>query len=244
MVGRQALEALDDEELTPITHREHDDLDSVILDVTDDDEFQSALEGHDVLVHLAANPSPQAAWDDVREVNVDGTYHAFEAAREQDLDRVVFASSNHAVGMYNTEDITDPESAVTDGARTVHPDDPPNPDSYYGVSKVAGEALGSFYATRYGLEVVNLRIGWLMDEAELADTQELPPDKARFARAMWISPRDCRAAIRRAVRAELPESPVTVHATSRNDDRYLSLTESATTLGYTPRDNSAETLDE
>ena len=249
-VGQQALEALDDEELTPITHREHDDLDSVVADVTDADAFSDALTDQDVLVHLAANPSPSAEWEDVRSVNLDGTYHAYEAAVENDLDRVVYASSNHAVGMYNAADPVDPESVVVDGlqtddgVRTVDPDDPPNPDSYYGISKVTGEAFGAYYAARHDIEVVNLRIGWLMDEEQLADTQDEPEEKARFARAMWLSPRDCRDAIQRSVSADLSESPVTVHVTSRNDDRYLSLTETATALGYRPRDNATEVLEE
>jgi L-arabinose 1-dehydrogenase [NAD(P)+] len=242
-VGRQALRALADETVAPLTHSEVEDIESESLDVTDRDAFVDALEGQDVLVHLAGKSSPWADWDAALDVNVDGTYNAYEAARENDLDRVVFASSNHAVGVYNAEDVTDPESAVTDGARTVDPDDPPNPDSYYGVSKVAGEALGSFYAARHGLAVVNLRIGWLMTEEELVETQAEPPDKARFARAMWLSPRDCREVLRRAVLADLPRSPVTVHATSRNDDRFLSLTETATALDYEPRDNATETLE-
>lgn len=53
---------------------------------------------------------------------------------------------------------------MTDGFRTVDPDDPPNSDSYYGISKVTGEAIGAYYANRHDLEVVNVRIGWLMDE--------------------------------------------------------------------------------
>lgn len=65
-----------------------------------------ALDGQDILVHRAANPSPSAAWNSVRSVNIDGTYHVYEAAVENGLDRVVYASSNHAVGMYNADDPT------------------------------------------------------------------------------------------------------------------------------------------
>lgn len=241
-VGQQAMQAFDDHDVTPVTHSEHDDLDSIVLDITDGDAFADALTDQDVLVHLAANPSPAAEWDAVKSVNIDGTYHAYEAAIENDLDRVVYASSNHAVGMYNADDPSNPESAVTHDSHAVQPDDPPNPDSYYGITKVTGEAVGSYYANRHDLEVVNLRIGWLMDEDQLVDTQDEPESKAHFARAMWLSPRDCRCALRCAVTADLSDSPVTVHVTSRNDDRYLSLTETATTIGYKPRDNATETL--
>jgi len=238
-VGREALAALDDHEVTPITHSDREDLSGPTLDVTDRDAFADALTGQDALVHLAANPSPDADWDGVFETNIGGTYNAYEAARENGLDRVVFASSNHAVHLRNAADPDEPESLRED-ARTVRPDDPTAPDSYYGASKVAGEALGDLYAGRHDLNVVNLRIGWLMDEDELRATRrEAAESRARFARAMWLSPRDCRDAIRRSVTADLPESPVVAHAVSRNGERYLSLTETMRTLGYRPRDDAA-----
>ncbi|NEU57610.1 NAD(P)-dependent oxidoreductase [Halorussus sp. MSC15.2] len=241
-VGRQALLALCGHDVTPVTHREHEDLEGPTLDVTDAEAFADALSGQDVLVHLAGNPSPDADWEGVFEPNVGGTYNAYEAARENDLDRVVFASSNHAVQMHNVEDPAEPESMRED-ARAVRPDDPTRPDSYYGVSKVAAEALGEFYADRHGIEVVNLRIGWLMDEDQLRETQDGDDEaRARFARAMWLSHTDCREAVKSAVGADLPESSVTAHAVSRNDDRYLSLTETMRKLDYRPRDNSAEVL--
>jgi L-arabinose 1-dehydrogenase [NAD(P)+] len=245
-VGRQALEAFEvtDDEIVPLTHREHEDIESRVVDVTDRPAFVDALADADVLLHLAANPSPAAEWDEVESLNVGGAYNAFEAAVSAGLDRVVFASSNHAVGGYNLANPSNPETALTDGIQVVTPDDPPNPDSYYGVTKVLGEALGSYYATRHDLEVVTLRIGWLLDAEELRDLQrESPEPKARFARAIWLSPRDCRHALRRAVVASLPESAVTVHVTSRNDEQYLSLTEAATQLAYYPRDNAGEVLE-
>ncbi|UPV99324.1 NAD(P)-dependent oxidoreductase [Halorussus gelatinilyticus] len=243
-VGREALLALCGHDVTPITHRDHDELEGPTLDVTDREAFAEALAGQDALVHLAGNPSPDADWESVFGPNVGGTYNAYEAARENDLDRVVFASSNHAVQMHNAADPAEPESLRED-ARTVRPDDPTRPDSYYGVSKVAAESLGDFYADRHGLEVVNLRIGWLMDEDELRETQtgDESEEAKRFARAMWLSPGDCREVVERAVDADLPESPVVAHAVSRNDDRYLSLTETMRKLDYRPRDDSAEAVE-
>ena len=254
-VGREVLAALSDHDVTPITHSDHEDIEGPTLDVTDREAFADALSGEDVLVHLAANPSPDADWDGVFETNIDGTYNAYEVARESGVRRVVFASSNHAVHLHNVADPAEPESLRED-ARAVRPDDQTSPDSYYGVSKVAGEALGDLYAERHDMEVVNLRIGWLMDEEELRETQDGAGDgnegrgdneddetKARFARAMWLSPRDCRAVVRRCVEADLPESPVVAHGVSRNDDRYLSLTETTLALGYRPRDDSAEVVE-
>ncbi|WP_247731533.1 NAD-dependent epimerase/dehydratase family protein [Halovivax limisalsi] len=242
-VGGQAVEALADHETTIIARSDHEDYDVVRLDVADRDRFVAVLDGHDVLVHLAANPSPFADWDDVVEPNIEGTYNAYYAALECGVDRVVFASTNHVAHMYNAADPSEPESLVED-PRPVTPDDPPRPDSYYGVSKVTGEALGNYVADRHGLTVLNLRIGWLLSEADLAETQAEADDHARFARAMYLSPRDCRDAIRRAVTAPIADSPLTCHVVSRNDDRYFSLLEATTGFGYRPRDNSSEVLDD
>ncbi|WP_336364112.1 NAD-dependent epimerase/dehydratase family protein [Halalkalicoccus salilacus] len=242
-VGRQALAAFEetDHEITPITHDETEDIEGLIADVTDYESVSEALSGQEVVIHLAANPSPEAEWEDVLGVNVDGAYNVYEAAVENGLDRVVFASTNHVSQMYNAASPDEPESLVED-PDVIDPDDPPRPDSYYGVSKVAGEVLGSYYADRHGLEIVNVRIGWLMDESELEETQDDAERRARFARAMWLSPGDCRNAIRGATTASLPENPVTVNVVSANDDRYLSLTHAIRGIGYRPRDNATEAL--
>ena len=244
-VGREALDALrDDHDVTALTHSEHDDIDSRLFDLEDEDDVHDALAGHDTVVHLAAAAAPDTDWDTAVDVNVRGTQTVFEAAVENDLDRVVFASSNHATGTYNIDDPSDPESMTPDDVRTIDPDDPPRPDSFYGVSKVAGEALASYYADRHGVESVSLRIGWYMSRDDLRETQDAPEEKAQFARAMWLSPRDCRDAVVAAVESEIPENPLTVNAVSANDARYLSLTRTLTTIGYTPRDNSGVVLEE
>ncbi|PSP52202.1 NAD(P)-dependent oxidoreductase [Halobacteriales archaeon QH_3_68_24] len=238
-VGREALRGLVDHDVTALTHREHDDIDGEVVEVTDPDSIGPALSGHDVVVHLAGNPSPEAEWDSVLQVNIDGTCNVYEAALEHDLDRVVFASTNHVSQMHGIGDRTRPETMAAD-APTVRPEDPTRPDSYYAVSKVSGEALGSYYADRHGLEVVDLRIGWLLTAEELRDRQdEDDPEFARYARAMWLSPRDCQDVVEKAATADLPENPLTVNAVSRNSERYLSITETMRGLGYEPRDDSA-----
>lgn len=241
-VGRETLAALDGHDVTPITHSEHDDIDSEVCDVTEPNALSDILADHDVVVHLAANPSPEADWRSTVDVNIEGTRNVFEAARKHDIDRVVFASSNHAIGMYNADDPAETETMVTGHAHPVYPDDPARPDSYYGVSKVTGEALGTYFADKHGIEVVNLRIGWLLSEDELRETQTGSDEHARFSRAMWLSPRDCRDVMHAAVTAEFPERTITAHATSRNDDRFLSLLQTERVLGYRPRDNASEVL--
>ena len=243
-VGRELLDAFDEsDDLQPFTHSEKEDIDSETLDVTDPEDVVEKLDNFDVVVHLAGASSPDADWETVTETNIEGTKHVLDAAVENGIDRVVFASSNHAVGTYNAED-DDPESMTIGYAETVDGDAPTRPDSFYGVSKAACEALTKYYADVEGLEVVNLRIGWYMTADDLeAEMGDADPGRTRFTRALWLSPRDCRNVHRKAATVDLPENPVTVNAVSRNDGRYHSITETMRLLGYEPRDNAAEVLE-
>ncbi|WP_436344558.1 NAD-dependent epimerase/dehydratase family protein [Natronorubrum sp. FCH18a] len=241
-VGREAIEAFSDENLTLFSHSETEDLDTTPIDIANREEFVDALEGQDVLIHLAANPNPRAEWDEVSGPNVEGVYNAFEAAAENDVERVVFSSSNHAVNMKNTVSPIRPESTVGK-PEIVRPDDEMDPDTYYGVTKVFGEAMGHYYAKRHGMDVVNLRIGWLLSEDEL-EQEVADRDGAgeRFARAMWLSADDCRRVIEAAATTSLESNPTTAHGISDNSERFLSLSETMLELGYRPQDDSADVL--
>ncbi|RQG92695.1 NAD(P)-dependent oxidoreductase [Natrarchaeobius halalkaliphilus] len=245
-VGREAIEALssDDHDLTLFSHSETDDLETTPIEIAERDAVLEALEGQDVVIHLAANPDPRAKWDAVSGPNVEGLYNVYASALENDLERVVFASSNHAVNMGNTSSPVRPESTVGTPA-VVRPADPPDPDTYYGVTKVFGEAMGSYYAKRHGLDVVNLRIGWLLSRKELrSECTERDGAGERYARAMWLSPEDCRRVIEAAATHTLERSPLTAHAISDNAERFLSLAETMLELDYRPRDDSQAVLDD
>lgn len=241
-VGRASLETLDDHELTLFSRTEYEDLDTTTLDVANGERFREVLDDEDVLIHLAANPSPDAAWDSLEGPNIRGAYNAFEAALANDIERVVFASSNHAVNMGNTVSPTRPETTVGK-PKTVRPDDPPRPDTYYGVTKVFGEAMGTYYADRHGLEVVNLRIGWLLSPEELRqECADRDGPGERYARAMWLSPDDCGHLLEASATTTLEDNAVTGHGISNNSERFLSLTETMQVLGYRPKDDSAAVL--
>lgn len=230
-------------DVTPITHREHEGIDSVVLSVEDYDALKEAFEEQDVVIHLAANPSPNATWESVLTTNIDGTRNVFEAAVDTGVRRVVFASTNHVHHMSNIEDPACPETMV-ENPRAVHPNEPPCPDSYYGVSKVTGEALGTYFAERHRLEVINLRIGWLLSQDELRDLQSKPAAQMRYARAMWLSPRDCQNGMRQMVKADLEENPTTANLLSANRERYLPITPTMRDLGYEPQDDSYTVFEE
>jgi len=187
--------------------------DITVVDIASADALDEVMPGVDAVVHLAGQPV-EAPWPVIRRANLDGTYEVFEAARRHDVSRVVYASSNHAVGF--TPVAPDAELPA---------DLAPRPDTLYGVSKVFGEALGRYYADRYGLRVACLRIGTFAPR---------PPD--RRALADWLSPGDCARLVDACLRSPQLDYAV-VWGVSANARRGWSLDE-ALALGYRPEDDA------
>ncbi len=188
--------------------------DWVQADIARMEEIAPAMDGIDAVIHLAGEPSVRAPWERVRDANIVGTYNVFEAARQAGVRKVVFASTNHVMGMYDREH-----------QWPVYSSQPVRPDSLYGVSKAFGEALGRHYVDMYGLAVVCLRIGWFHDR---------PRDE--IGRWMWLSPRDCAQVVWRAIEAELGFG--TFYAISGNGGRHWDITDTIQRLGYRPEDDA------
>lgn len=193
------------------------------LDVRDLEAVVTALEGVDTVIHLAGAASPEAPWEDVLDLNIVGTRAVLEGARRAGVRRVVLASSNHAMGMYDRDE-----------QWPVYNHLPPRPDSLYGVSKVVGEVLGRFYHDEHGLDVIALRIGWESGDFGAADDT--------LTRGMWTSPRDMAQALRRAVQA--PVRFGVYYITSDNAERRWDLTDALVDLGYRPQDDWQRVADE
>jgi uronate dehydrogenase len=183
----------------------------MVGDLTDLAFARRAIAGCDACVDLAAIPV-EAPFDQILRTNILGAWTVFEAARLEGCERIVFASSNHATGFY----------PIT---RRVQTSDPVRPDTYYGVSKVFGEALGSMYHDKFGLRVACIRIGSALrrpvDERHLS-TWLSPGDLARLVTACLTSP-DLGFAI--------------VYGVSRNRRGWWDL-EPGRSLGYEPQDDS------
>lgn len=191
-----------------------DDLERVTADIASLDATLPIAEGIDTIVHLAGDPRVPAPWDSVFLNNIAGTYNVLEAARIAGVRRVVFASTNHVMGMYDQN-----------GDWPVYNHLPVRPDSLYGVSKACGEAMGRHYYDAFGLGFIALRIGWFM-EAPVMDND--------IGRAMWLSPRDCVQVVRCAVETE--EEFGVFYAISDNPNRRWDLTDTVLKLGYRPQD--------
>jgi uronate dehydrogenase len=137
----------------------------VQADLADYAAVEKLVDGIEGVVHLGGY-SIEGPWETILNANIVGCYNVFEAAYRKGVKRVVFATSNHAVGFY-------PRSQKIGVDVTVRP------DSRYGISKAFGEAVGAFYADKHGLRVTCIRIGNFGDR---------PIDQRRLA--IWLKPDD------------------------------------------------------
>jgi NAD+ dependent glucose-6-phosphate dehydrogenase len=192
-------------------------------------DVRPAAEGVGAVIHLAGDPRPSAPWDSVLANNIDGTHTVYEVAVEQGVERVVYASSNHAVGAFETDERTPGMYRVNDDFR-LDGTELPRPGNKYGISKAAGETIGRYYHDRHGLSVCNIRIGNL--------NEDHPPVDYERGQAMWLSMRDCAHIHERALEADYGYE--IVYGISDNDRKYYSLERAREALGYRPQDNSAE----
>jgi uronate dehydrogenase len=170
-----------------------------------------ATKGVDALVHLGAWPV-EGDWPLILSSNIVGGYNGFEAARRNGVKRVIFASSNHAVGFYRRDETIDHRAI-------------PRPDSRYGLSKAFGEALGALYAHKYGLEVMAIRIGNVNPE---------PLDRRRLS--IWISPRDIAQLV--SIGIDHPDVKCEIVYGMSDNHRAWWDNSNAYRLGYRPVDKS------
>lgn len=167
--------------------------------------------GVDAIIHLGGY-SVEGPWPEILQANIVGCYNVFEAARRNGVRRIVFATSNHAVGFYRRDEVID---------HRVYP----RPDSRYGVSKAFGEALGSLYADKYGMQFLMIRIG---------NVNPVPIDKRRLS--IWCSPRDLAQLV--AIGIEHPDIRFEIVYGVSGNQRSWYDNSNAVRLGYRPHDDS------
>jgi uronate dehydrogenase len=188
------------------------------LDVTDAAACRAAFTDVDAIVHLAAVPDPEAAWDDLLPVNIIGVHTVADAALALRTRRLVLASSLQAVSAYPA-------------ARQVRADDTPRPANLYGATKAWAEALGSWVAATSSVEVVAMRIGYFAEEPPTG------PNVTPRDLAAWLSPDDCAELVRAAVEGPVDGFTV-VNGVSANRYRKASHGPAEQRLGFRPSDDA------
>jgi uronate dehydrogenase len=174
------------------------------------------LAGVDVLIHFAGT-SVERPLPEIIENNLRGLVEVYEGARRQGVRRIVFASSNHAIGMYPVTEHLSLDCEL-------------RPDGFYGLSKVWGEALARMYWDKHGIESVCVRIGSCLGR----------PTEPRHL-STWFGHRDLLHFLDRCVEAE-DVGFLTIWGVSANTRSWWD-NSAAARLGYQPTQN-AETYAE
>lgn len=188
---------------------------AVTADLTDTAALRKAVRGVDAIIHLAGI-SLEAPFEKILHSNIEGTHRLYEAAREEGVRRVVFASSNHAVGF---------TPVPSPGSPPIPVGTPHRPDTYYGLSKSFGEDLAQLYWDLHGIETVSVRIGSCFPE----------PTTVRML-SIWLSPADGARLLHAALTAQDVGHTV-VYGSSANTRLWWDLAP-ARALGYEPQDDS------
>lgn len=187
----------------------HEEL--VTCDLADAQSVNDLVADCDGIVHLGGM-SVEKPWYSILQANIVGVYNIYEAARNHGKPRIVFASSNHAIGYYERTTKLDTEVAH-------------RPDSLYGVSKCFGEDLASLYYHKFNVETLSVRIGSCFPK---------PLDSRMLA--TWLSVDDFVNLLQRAFSTPKLASTV-IYGASNNTEGWWDNSKSAF-LGWVPKDSS------
>jgi len=184
-------------------------------DLRDKKSIDALLNGVEVLIHMAGT-SVERPLDEIIENNLRGLVSIYEGARRQNVKRIIFASSNHTIGMYLAHE---PAKLQLDCA--------PRPDGFYGLSKVWGESIARMYWDKHGIESVCVRIGSCLAR----------PSEFRHL-STWLSHED----LFRLLDCSMNTPNIgyqNVWGVSNNTRSYWDNTQAAV-LNYQPRDNAED----
>ncbi|MDW3222643.1 MAG: NAD(P)-dependent oxidoreductase [Paracoccaceae bacterium] len=184
----------------------------VRADLADMAQIAPVLEGADMVIHFGAIVD-EKPFEELLGPNFVGSYNIWEAGYKAGVKRIVYASSIHAVGMYEKSEFI--------GTSVEH-----RPDTFYGLAKCFTEDLGRMYWEKRALESVHLRI---LSCAQVNNSRAL---------GSWLSYDDLIQLVTRAI--DTPSVGFTIaYGVSANDRAPVDNT-SAAFLGYRPKDNAEQ----
>lgn len=180
-------------------------------DLRDPAVVDRVLQGMDVVIHLAGT-SIERPLNEIIDNNLVALHQLYEGARRHKVPRIVFASSNHAFGMYTIDEKLSLDAEY-------------RPDGLYGLSKAWGELMGRMYWDKHGIETIALRIGSC-----------LPTPENHRNLSTWLSHTDVTELMLSCIRARnVGFAPV--WAISDNSRAYWTPLENSK-IGFKPRSNA------
>ena len=182
----------------------------VKADLANFDEVNKIMDGAEMIIHFGAL-SDEDSFENILNSNIIGSYNVWEAAARNKVDRVIYASSIHAVGMY-------PKNQQI-GINVPH-----RPDTFYGLAKCFTEDLAKMYFEKNGVEAVCLRIA------------SCAPVNTLRGLSSWLSYNDLIQLVIRSIETSYTGF-TTLYGVSNNDRKNVDNTD-ASHIGFLPKDNA------
>jgi len=157
------LHGKEEYEFTFLNRSDHPDYDTHVADIADYEAIRPAFEGQDAVIHLAAQSDAGAGLEGIIKPNIVGTYNVLEAMADAGVEKLIFASSQRVMGLYEEDhgpQLYEEDYPSEFGRFRLDHESLPKPDGYYGASKAFGENICRVHARRDGApeRVYSLRI--------------------------------------------------------------------------------------
>ena len=203
-----------------------------VADLSEEKEARRSAEGMDAVVHLAADPRGDAPWESILKNNIIATRNVFEACRQANVKRVIFASSIMVSWGYRSEE---PYLSLAKGRPGLIPESIPmvthqsqvRPTTDYAAGKLLGEAQAQSLADTSDISAICVRIGWVVPE-------NTPPSTGQD---IWCSLGDINRLIECALKAPDELSFGIFYGLSESPYRWLDIAHGREVLGYVPEDS-------
>ena len=207
---------------------------TIIGDMNSLDDVINVSKSVQTIIHLGAVINVDSDWNLVLKNNIESTRNIYESAKINKVKKVIFASSNHAVGLFENDS---PYKQIVSGEyndldpkeiKKINKEVPIRPDSYYGISKAYGEAIGRFYYETFNIKSVNLRIGTVLRTDD--------PSKSIRHFATWLSHRDISQLVEKSIIHNV-EFEI-FYGVSNNKWRFWDIEDTQKKIFYDPIDNA------
>ncbi len=179
------------------------------------------------IIHLAGDSNLNAIWGSVLKNNIIGTKNVYEASKAYNVKKIVFASSTHVTGGYE-KIILNPQNEK--GKEIVTTNDEINPDSFYAVSKIFGEAIARLYWELYSIKSICLRIGTVLSDND--------PTKDERHGKTWLSHKDLIQLVKKSILSNVKFA--IYYGVSNNKNRFLDISNARKEIGYLPNDDASK----
>lgn len=241
LIGGLVIERLGEKyELSGLSRRPVTSIRHLQADVVDRAAIRPAFDGIHTVLHLAAanDPSVVEHWENTMAVTVNGTLNVYEVAREAGVKRVVFMSSGCVQLAYEWAEgspygklANGPDHELPESWPMVDRTWPVRPDSPYAVGKLFGENVGRYYADKYGISTLVIRLGAVLKG-------DRPESRRHFPG--YLSQSDCVQMIDKCLSAPDDLLYDTFDAISENEWRWRSTDHSKEVLGWRPTGRSQD----